>query len=77
LNGCLICETCDLRDTELPQPIAEACFEIHHRTPLAALKKETETTLSDLAMLCANCHRMIHRSSPMITVEELQKRLNH
>ena len=75
-NGCLICEACKLKESDLPEPIAEACFEIHHRTPLATLTKETQTTLTDLAMLCANCHRMIHRTSPMLTVRRLAERLN-
>ncbi len=43
--------------------------EVHHRVPLS-VSGETETSLEDLAILCANCHRMIHRS-PFLSVEEL------
>ena len=56
--------------------VDEACFEVHHHTPLGSLKKETTTTLTDLAMLCANCHRMIHRSNPMFTVQRLKEKLD-
>lgn len=31
------------------------------------------TKLSDLSILCANCHRMIHRSKPMLTVTDLKQ----
>jgi 5-methylcytosine-specific restriction enzyme A len=30
-------------------------------------------TLADLALLCSNCHRMIHRTKQWLTVEELKK----
>lgn len=34
--------------------------EVHHLTPLSELETESETTLEDLAIVCANCHRVIH-----------------
>lgn len=71
LNGCLVCEACGVRDHDFPQGIGEACFEVHHRTPLGELTEETETTLADLSVVCANCHRMLHRSNPMLSVEAL------
>jgi putative restriction endonuclease len=36
------------------------------------LKDGDTTRLEDLALLCANCHRMIHRASPWLSVEELR-----
>jgi len=68
-NGCLICEACGSTEKDFPDSIGEACFEVHHKAPLSEVADETETRLADLAMLCANCHRMIHRSEPMPTVE--------
>ncbi len=44
--------------------------EVHHRTPLHE-SGPTSTKLDDLALLCANCHRMIHRRHPWLTVEAL------
>jgi len=32
----------------------------------------TQTKLADLALLCSNCHRMIHRTKRWLTVEELK-----
>ena len=26
----------------------------------------------DFAVLCANCHKIVHRKKPMLTLEELQ-----
>lgn len=39
---------------------AEAIYEVHHVRPLADLGEST-TRLSDLALLCAACHRLVHR----------------
>ena len=46
-------------------------IECHHRTPLH-VTGETQTRLADLALVCSNCHRMIHRTKQWLTVEELQ-----
>jgi 5-methylcytosine-specific restriction enzyme A len=45
-------------------------IECHHRTPLH-VTGETQTRLADLALVCSNCHRMIHRTKQWLTVEEL------
>ncbi|MGV0734346.1 HNH endonuclease [Mycolicibacter sinensis] len=48
--------------------------EVHHVLPLHA-SGEIKTKLSDLILLCANCHRMIHRHSPWLTPDELRELL--
>lgn len=45
--------------------------EVHHVVPLHE-SGETKTKLSDLILLCANCHRMIHRNTPWLTPDELR-----
>jgi 5-methylcytosine-specific restriction protein A len=57
--GPLVCEICGC--IEPASPFGEAIFEAHHVLPLAA-GSERRTKLSDLALLCANCHRMLHRA---------------
>lgn len=47
-------------------------IECHHRTPLH-VTGETQTRLADLALLCSNCHRMIHHAKQWLTVAELHK----
>lgn len=49
--------------------------EVHHRTPLHD-SGQTKTKLEDLAVLCANCHRMIHRGNPWLTVDALSELVN-
>ncbi|MHA7126266.1 HNH endonuclease [Janibacter indicus] len=56
------CECCraDLRG-RFPD-IGEGALEIHHRQALSKTEgTRTLTSLDDLAVLCATCHRLVHR----------------
>ncbi len=53
--------------------LGEGFCEVHHLVPLSASAESVTTTLNDLAVLCSNCHRIIHRSTPMLSVAELSK----
>lgn len=60
-NGGLFCEICGETGTaRYPASCADRIFEVHHRAPLALAATPVRTTLSDLAVLCANCHRSVH-----------------
>jgi 5-methylcytosine-specific restriction protein A len=73
-TGGLACEACGF-DFESEYGLRGFC-EVHHRLPLAEGEDERETRLEDLAVLCSNCHRAIHRLGPeMMTVEELRRRV--
>jgi 5-methylcytosine-specific restriction protein A len=72
-SGKLFCECCR-HDYEEYGKHHDAMFEVHHRRALANSKKSVVTTLGDLAVVCSNCHRVIHRHNPMISVNQLAKR---
>lgn len=72
-TGRLICEVCDFDFVSYyGKQLGEGFAECHHRIPLAELIEESRTRLKDLAIVCANCHRMLHRSQPMMSVEQLR-----
>lgn len=71
--GKLECEVCGFDFVEMYGELGEGFAECHHRTPVAELEEDEEVTLEDLAIVCSNCHRMIHRSDPMIAVGELSQ----
>ncbi len=50
--------------------------EVHHLTPLFKLDDESETTLDDLAIVCANCHRIIHLVTKPMEVDDMRLRVN-
>jgi 5-methylcytosine-specific restriction protein A len=59
-QGALVCEMCEWGRSFRNQQYFTAALEAHHVVPLS--HQETRTTrLSDLALLCANCHRLIHK----------------
>ena len=54
--------------------------EVHHLVPISESKKQTKYTDPeyDLVILCANCHRMIHRKKGLVlTISELKGKLKH
>ena len=82
-TGRLICEVCDFDFVSFyGEQLGEGFAECHHRIPLAELVEEARTRLEDLAIVCPNCHRMLHRSQPMMSIEQLRslvltRRLEH
>lgn len=69
----LKCEVCDFDFSETYGTRGYGFIECHHKNPLADTKVGQKTNLEDLALLCSNCHRMIHRARPWITIEKLRK----
>ncbi|WP_448623566.1 HNH endonuclease [Geodermatophilus sp. URMC 64] len=73
-GGTVECEVCAFDFERIYGERGRHYIEVHHRTPLH-VSGSTRTKLTDLALLCSNCHRMIHRGRPWLTVEELRSRL--
>jgi len=59
--GKLECEICGFDFHLKYGELGYGFIECHHMVPLYALNSVTETRLDDLALVCANCHRMLHR----------------
>lgn len=72
-QGCLICEACGFDFSKVYGELGRGFCEIHHRTPLSSSEGAVRTALGDLAVLCSNCHRMIHRTEPMPSVEDFSR----
>lgn len=69
----LECESCGFDFAAVYGQLGIGFAECHHTQPLAQAG-ERVTTLADLAVVCANCHRMLHRR-PWRTVGELRELL--
>ena len=74
-HGLLFCQACGIKQTDFPKELGSACFEIHHLLPIGKRDGQESTRLSDLAIVCANCHRMIHSEQVMLSLEEIKLRL--
>ncbi|WP_345844985.1 HNH endonuclease [Shewanella algae] len=68
-----VCQACGF-DFEKTYGILGINFiECHHKTPLSESDTEVKTKLEDVCVLCSNCHRMVHRTTPALEVETLRK----
>lgn len=47
-------------------------IEGHHTKLISELSDGDKTRVEDIAMLCSNCHRMVHRK-PILSVEKSQE----
>ncbi|WP_420596157.1 HNH endonuclease [Deinococcus sp.] len=70
------CAVCDSDLEEFYGPIAYGFIHVHHLKPLSEIGEgysvDPET---DLVPVCPNCHAMLHRRTPPLTVEELRERI--
>ncbi|MFJ4475221.1 HNH endonuclease [Streptomyces xanthochromogenes] len=70
-GGTLACEVCAFDFSAVYGERGQGYIECHHVVPLHEAGEGT-TKLADLALICSNCHRMIHRSAPWPTPAELR-----
>lgn len=71
-RGFLHCECCGFNFSEVYGSHGDGFIECHHTKPVSELDADSTTKISDLALLCANCHRMIHRRKPWLSIDELR-----
>ena len=67
----LTCEACNFDFRQTYGDRGQGFIECHHIEPLHQTG-ERSTSIRDLALLCSNCHRMIHRKPPWPTPAQLR-----
>lgn len=68
----LSCQVCGFSFFENYGELGDGYIEAHHIFPISELKEETETKTEDIALVCSNCHRMLHRRRPWINLKDLK-----
>jgi 5-methylcytosine-specific restriction enzyme A len=71
-GGPLACEVCTFDFAEKYGERGQGYIECHHVEPLH-VGGEKVRSIKDLALLCSNCHRMIHTKPPWPTPEQLRE----
>lgn len=69
-HGVIACEACRFNFATAYGPRGEDYIECHHKVPLSE-SGVTTTRITDFVLLCSNCHRMIHRTRPWLSFDEL------
>lgn len=75
-SGKLECEACGFDFARVYGARGMGFIECHHTKPVHSFGDGHKTTTDDLALLCANCHRMIHTARPWLQIEELRSILS-
>lgn len=76
-NNGLFCDICDFDFKKTYGKPATGYIEMHHLKPVYMYKDEDEQkiideAISNLIPVCANCHRVIHRTRPPYQIEEVK-----
>ncbi|RRR72638.1 MAG: HNH endonuclease [Candidatus Viridilinea halotolerans] len=67
------CFTCGFNFGDVFGKLGEGFIHVHHLCPISEIAKEYEVDpIRDLRPVCPNCHAMLHRRSPPLSIEELQ-----
>lgn len=80
-NPMMNCEVCGFSFFEKYGELGQGFIEAHHKKPLSE-SKEIKTTKEDIALVCSNCHRMLHKGKSQIetnmimTIKELKELMN-
>jgi hypothetical protein len=69
----LRCQVCGFSFVETYGEVGQGFIEAHHRTPVAELGSGGRTTVEDIALVCPNCHRMLHRRG--LTLDKLRGKI--
>jgi 5-methylcytosine-specific restriction protein A len=69
------CQVCGTNFEARYGAIGKEYIEAHHLKPLATIKgkKVAMDPIRDFAVLCANCHRMVHRSGCVDDITQFKK----
>jgi 5-methylcytosine-specific restriction protein A len=66
------CSVCNFSFERAYGELGKGFIEAHHTKEVSAMQPGEKTRLDDLVAVCSNCHRMLHRRYPALTIEELR-----
>lgn len=72
-NGRLFCEVCGFDFYRKYGEIGQDFIEGHHTIPVSELKDGQNTRVEDIALVCSNCHKMLHNRKQWMSKEELME----
>ena len=71
--GKLKCEVCGFDYYDSYGEIGRGFIEAHHTVPVSQLTGETLTKVEDIVLVCSNCHSMLHRKRPWLSIAKVKK----
>ena len=71
-TGTLSCDVCGFDFVKTYGILGQGFIEAHHTIPVSELDGKTKTKITDLSLVCANCHRMLHAGETLISIQKLK-----
>lgn len=72
-DGFLRCEVCRMVFAEVYGGMGKQFIECHHTRPIEKMQPGEETRIRDFALVCSNCHRILHLGGSLMTVQRLRE----
>lgn len=70
------CQVCQFSFEDRYGQLGAGYIHVHHLTPLASIGKNYEVNpIEDLRPVCPNCHAMLHRRNPPLSIKDLRELL--
>lgn len=67
------CSVCDFNFEKFYGSLGYKFIHVHHLTQVATIKQEYKVNpIQDLRPVCPNCHSMLHKQNPPLTIDELK-----
>ncbi len=71
-----VCKVCNFNFFERYGALGEGFIHVHHVIPLSDIGQSyIPDPIKDLVPVCPNCHAMLHKSNPPLSVDELKGHL--
>ena len=71
------CQTCGFDFSRFYGPDGDGYIEVHHITPVSVLGPDyLIDPVKDLIPVCSNCHSILHRTNPPMSIDILRKILH-
>jgi len=68
------CKVCDINFVQTYGDLGAGFIHVHHIVPISEICNEYKIDpVNDLVPVCPNCHAMLHRKTPPLTVEQLRE----
>ena len=72
-GGRLYCEVCGFDFYLNYGELGEDFIEAHHTKAVSEMQENEKTRIEDIAMVCSNCHSMLHRRKPWLNKQQLKQ----
>jgi 5-methylcytosine-specific restriction endonuclease McrA len=70
--GRLVCQICGFDFGKAYGRVGDGFIEAHHTIPVSELTDNSVSRIENIALVCSNCHRMVHRRRPWLQLHELK-----